>query len=88
MPTQKMPTQHVKGGNTKEFYDKEGTFFKSLMQVNMHPDVSRMVWRFGRCHHYVDYTPFKKNILIKRDDLKVKPGINNYGMVLKDKSNG
>lgn len=56
---EKLATQLIKGGNTKEFYDKEGTRAKSEMQVAMHPDVSRIVWRFGRIHHHVNYRPFK-----------------------------
>ena len=61
----KMKTQVLKGGNTTEFYAKEGTWSKSRMQVQVHPDVSRMVWRYGRWHHHVDYRPFKKNKLIR-----------------------
>jgi len=55
----KMGTQKIKGGNTGEFYRKEGTLRKSQMQVRLHPDVSRLVWRFGRWHHRVDYRPFR-----------------------------
>ena len=74
----KVNTQVLKGGNTKEFYAKEGTMPKSKMQVKMHPDVSKLVWRFNRWHHHVDYGPFKKNKLIKKD--------NNYGMILNGKT--
>lgn len=63
----KLNTQQVKGGNTDEFYAKEGTRAKSEMQVRMHPDVSRLVFKFGRIHHHVDYRPFRKNKLIKAD---------------------
>ena len=52
------------------------------MLVDMHPDVTRLVERWNRWHHYVDYKPFKKNILIKRKNLKIKKDINNFGMVL------
>jgi len=74
----KMVTQALKGGNTAEFYAKEGTRAKSEMQVAMHPDVSKIVQRFGRVHHYVDYRRFKTNKLIRNDspieklDLKFK----------------
>ena len=37
----KTTTQIIKGGNTEEFYSKEGTLPKSQMQVAMHPDVSK-----------------------------------------------
>lgn len=78
----KQPTQKIKGGNTKEFYEKEGTYNKSKMQVDMHPDVSRLTWRFGRIHHYVDYRPFRHNKLIKKQGIIIPEGVNNYGMVL------
>jgi len=79
----KMPTQTIKGGNTKEFYAKEGTMAKSRMQTALHPDCSRLVWKFGRWHHQVDYSQFQRNRLVYRDDYKPKDGIDNYGMELK-----
>lgn len=91
---EKMPTQIVKGGNTDEFYHKEGkaekgkrytdtgTLAKSQMQVAVHPDVSKIVHKFGRIHHHVDYSQFKKNKLIRKKDVVVPSGPNNYGMKL------
>lgn len=81
----KIGTQLVRGGNSQEFYDKEGTIAKSQMQVKMHPDVSRIAYRFNRVHHYVDYGPFRKNKLLLRDDAEVKQGVNEYGMVVQAK---
>ncbi len=78
----KMATQRVKGGNTAEFYSREGTLPKSQMQCRVHPDVSRLTWRFGRWHHYVDYRPFQKNKLIRRPDVDIPDGPNEYGMKL------
>ena len=94
----KAATQTVKGGNTSEFYhaegnldteqwrdgqlNSEGTINKSQMLVDMHPDVARLVWRYGRWHHYVDYNPFKKTKLITKENLSVNSGINEYGMRL------
>lgn len=75
---EKMGTQVLPGGNTKEFYHAEGsvkegeryadtgTLAKSRMQVMVHPDVSRLVYKFGRIHHEVNYRPFKKNKLRKK----------------------
>lgn len=82
----KMPTQVIRGGNTKEFYAKEGTLAKSIMQVRMHPDASKLKYRFGRIHHYVDYSPFKKNRLVRRDDIEMPQGINEYGMQYRELS--
>lgn len=64
----KMPTQTVKGGNTEAFYEVEGTLAKSRMQVAMHPDVSRLVRRYGRWHHHVDYSRFLGMSLIRDDE--------------------
>lgn len=80
----KARTQTVKGGNTAEFYASEGTKPKSEMQVKVHPDISELVFKFGRWHHYVDYTVFKKNKFILRDDAIIKEGIDEYGMKLVD----
>jgi len=93
----KMVTQSIKGGNTQEFYHAEGkvqkgskyadtgTNAKSMMQVNVHPDVSRLTWRFGRVHHHVDYRPFRKNKLKYRPGYQKVEGIDNYGMTLTEK---
>lgn len=78
----KMVTQSVKGGNHADFYAKEGTLPKSQMLVEMHPDVAILKWRFGRCHHLVDYSGFRKNKLIKKPDVKIDKKVNNYGMEL------
>jgi len=59
----KVTTQRMTGGNTKEFYSDEGTLPKSQMIADMHPDVAKVVWRFNRWHHHVDYRPFKNNKL-------------------------
>ena len=80
----KVTTQRMKGGNTDEFYALEGTKAKSQMLADLHPDVAKVVWRFNRWHHHVDYKPFSKNRLIKRDDVVASKKINNYGMGLVD----
>jgi hypothetical protein len=94
----KVATQTIKGGNTAEFYHKEfvendqelegkrynekGTINKSQMLADMHPDVARVVWKYGRWHHYVDYSSFKKNKLVLKPGIELPEGINNYGMTL------
>lgn len=77
----KVTTQRMGGGNTKEFYANEGTLPKSQMIVDLHPDVSKVVYRFNRWHHHVDYRKFKGNKLIKVNNT-VYTGIDNYGMRL------
>jgi hypothetical protein len=76
----------MKGGNTEEFYRREGTLAKSQMLADLHPDVASVVWRFNRWHHHVDYRRFKHNKLIKKPNLTIHQKINDYGMKLIEKS--
>ena len=78
----KVTTQRMAGGNTADFYKQEGTMAKSQMLADLHPDVAKVVWRFNRWHHHVDYRPFKNNKLIKKTGLVIPDQINNYGMKL------
>lgn len=80
----KLTTQILKGGNTEAFYSAEGTLPKSKMLEDIHPDVAKVVWKFNRWHHHVDYTKFKNNKLRFVDKTKKYKKINNYGIVLKD----
>lgn len=80
----KMATQVLRGGNSAEFYDDEGTFNKSKMLEEMHPDVAKLSRRYGRDHHYVDYRMFKGNKLKRKSGLKLKKGNDEFGMVLKE----
>ena len=94
---QKLPTQTVKGGNTDELYHREGelkpgakyafggTAAKSQMLADLHPDVAKVVWRFGRIHHHVDYRPFKANKLVRQKGLGRLPKVDNYGLTLGDR---
>lgn len=79
----KVTTQRMKGGNTKEFYEGEGTLPKSQMLADLHPDVAQVVWKFNRWHHLVNYKPFKNNKLMLKDDEPVK--VFDYGLTLVNK---
>lgn len=79
----KVTTQRMKGGNTKEFYAEEGTLPKSQMLADLHPDVAKVVWKFNRWHHLVNYKPYKVNKLISI--ALVDKGVNNYGMIKETK---
>jgi len=60
----KMTTQRASGGNTDSVYadgDNRLAFAESLR--DQHPDVAKVVKKFGRWHHSVDYSPFKCNNL-------------------------
>jgi hypothetical protein len=52
------------------------------MLVDMHPEITQLVFRYGRWHHEVDYSSFKDNPLRKIPGLEIPPGINEYGMKL------
>lgn len=88
----KMGTQLLKGGNTDDFYIKEGyksnnnryaeggTDNKTLMLAKVYPEYVRIVKRFGRTHHKVNYKSFKNNKLIRKDNLLIQN--DDYGMEL------
>jgi hypothetical protein len=82
----KVTTQRMRGGNTGEFYAKEGTKAKSQMIADLHPDVASVVWRFNRWHHFVDYKPFRTNTLRPVNPEATYPAVNEYGMVLGEAS--
>lgn len=93
---EKMVTQALKGGNTTELYlskentikkkgqayADEGTLDKSKMLCRVHPDVSKIKWKFGRWHHHVDYKVFKNLKLIRKPGVELSPATNDYGMTL------
>lgn len=84
----KVTTQRMKGGNTEAFYKNEGTYPKSKMLQEMHPDVAQVVRKFNRWHHQVNYKPFKNNLLKRKKfiDFSRLPKIDNYGLKLKEKA--
>jgi hypothetical protein len=56
----------MKGGNTDELY-KDGTEEKSRLLQSIYPDKVKLVMRYGRHHHHVDFSQYKnKNILIRK----------------------
>jgi hypothetical protein len=77
--TDKATTQRLRGGNTDEFYHTMGTWHKSKMLYDMHPDITRLVVKYGRDHHYVDYSGFKQELKLS-ENCRVSGGINNHGM--------
>lgn len=62
----KAGTMSMKGGNTDTIYaetDNRKEFAESLQE--QHPDEVKVVWRFDRWHHDVNYSKFRNNKLIK-----------------------
>jgi len=81
----KAGTMTMAGGNTDTIYntgDNRKEFAESLQR--QHPDVVKVVFRYGRWHHDVNYKPFLNNQLIRKAGLSIPNGVNNYGMVLKE----
>lgn len=89
----KKGTQSVKGGNTEELYLKDkntkdrysdvGTINKSQMLANLHPDCVTVGMKYGRWHHWVDYSKFRANRLRLKPDAVIPQEPNNYGLRLK-----
>jgi hypothetical protein len=78
----KVTTLRMKGGNTSQLY-AGGTLEKSKMIVRLHPDVAKLVYRFNRPHHHVDYRGFQNFGLVRREDIAIKSGVDNYGLELR-----
>ena len=74
----------LKGGNTDNVYnsgDYRKSFAESLRE--QHPDVVEVTWKFGRWHHQVDYSKFRRNKPILKKGVTPIVGNNEYGMELK-----
>ena len=66
---QKLTTQTQRGGNTDQLY-ADGTRMKSNMARQVHPEYSRLTYRFGREHHKVNYAAAAKvNRLVRDPDV-------------------
>jgi hypothetical protein len=84
----KCATQTVKGGNTEEVYKADQldytdtTYEKTIVLANLHPDVVRVVERYGRWHHHVDYSKFEHMDILLDDNVVLSNAINDYRMRL------
>ncbi len=78
----KVTTMRMKGGNTDELYADDGRKKMAEALVELHPDVAKLTKKFGRWHHQVNYRPFKKNKLIRKEGLTISEGVNDYGMII------
>lgn len=65
----KMRTMTMKGGNSDQLYKGDGRLKMANSLKEQHPSLVKVVWKWGRWQHSVDYTPFKKNKLIRRKDI-------------------
>ncbi len=90
----KSRTQTCRGGNTEDVYHVDGTPIKgksyalggttpkSQMMVSVHGDVSKVVKRYGRVHHAVDYSGFTQRLRRKKSAVR-QVECNEFGMKLK-----
>ena len=93
----KVATQSMDGGNTTELYhggkktstdgkySDTGTIEKSNMLVRLYPNIAKVVKKYGRTHHHVDYKIFKKTKLIRKKNYTNVPIDTEYGMKLHTK---
>ena len=74
----KTPTMRLPGGNTSEIYG-DGQFRREFAESlrKQHPDVVKVVQKFGRWHHSVDYSRFKNTVLLKAKNSRK---LRNYAM--------
>ena len=79
---EKAGTMTLKGGNTDELYADDGRLKMAKSLQEQHPDICTITWKFNRWQHQVNYTVFEKNKLIKKNNVEIKQGIDNYGLVL------
>lgn len=76
----KMPTLTMRGGNYSIYKDGRKEFAEALRK--QHPDIVEVVQKWNRWHHKVDYSAFKGNELKLKKGIKIKQGIDEYGMEL------
>ena len=61
----KVVTMTMKGGNTDSLYklkDKDGRLEMAKALCELHPDVSKIVHKWGRWQHHVDYSGFHQRL--------------------------
>ena len=85
--THKEATMSMKGGNTDELYKDDGRLKMAESLQQQHPDIVKVVWKWNRWQHHVDYRGFKQK-LIRKPGIIIPEGVNNFGMVLQEKING
>lgn len=85
----KAATMSMPGGNTESLYkldNEDGRLLMAQSLQRQHPDVVKITRKWNRWQHQVDYRPFKGNKLILKEGIEIPEGVNNYGMVLVNKS--
>jgi hypothetical protein len=66
----KQQTMTMKGGNTDELYQGDGRLKMAQALQKRHPNYVRIIQRFGRWQHCVNYHVFKNKLILKPDATK------------------
>lgn len=68
----KVATMTMRGGNTDVLYRQDQEFDGRLAMAKslqaQHPDIVKVVWKWNRWQHHVDYKPFRMNKLLRKQD--------------------
>lgn len=84
---EKRTSMTMKGGNTDELYERNEKFDGRLEMAKslqaQHPDVTRVVYKWKRWQHSVDYTPFAKNKLRYKEGFVPPTEPDEHGMNLR-----
>lgn len=84
---EKSVTMTVPGGMTPHY--KDDGRWKMAEELRLkHPDVTKVVRKWGRWQHSVDYRRFRRNKLRRRAGVVIPEGVNNYGMELVNRDTG
>jgi DNA mismatch repair ATPase MutL len=63
----------MKGGNTDELYKKTNERLEFAQSLeSQHPDCVKIIRRYNRWHHSINFNYYKKNKLIKKNDINIK----------------
>jgi hypothetical protein len=79
----KIRTMVVKGGNT-DIYQGTGRLEMARSLVEQHPEVTKIVYKFGHWQHSVDYSQFRGIDPQPKKEVydAIPPGFDNHGLVL------
>ena len=86
----KTTTMKMTGGNTDDLYQDVGSQnkeddgrWKMAESLRLqHPNIVKITRKWNRWQHHVDYSFFRRNKLIKKPNIVIPKGINNYEMKL------
>jgi hypothetical protein len=80
----KITTMTTRGGNMESLYAADDGRLKMAESLReQHPDIVRVIEKWGRAQHIVDYSPFRDNKLRLRDGVELPAGEDDYGMSLR-----